>query len=101
MSTYDAKTLLELWKKGELTTEMAVGHLIQRLLDHEERLTGGGADGRSATRRVIGRKKRCLYGRRKISNNISCIVFTSQHSAKSAQKENSWFRPLNQESYHQ
>ena len=38
MSTYDAKTLLELWKKGELTTEMAIGHLVQRLLDHEERL---------------------------------------------------------------
>ena len=38
MSTYDAKTLLDLWKKGELTTEMAIEHLIQRLLDHEERL---------------------------------------------------------------
>ncbi len=38
MATYDAKTLLELWKQGELTTEMAVGHLIQRLLEHEERL---------------------------------------------------------------
>ncbi len=38
MSTYDAETLLERWKKGELTAEMAVGHLIQRLLDHEARL---------------------------------------------------------------
>ena len=38
MATYDAKSLLELWKKGEMTTEMAVGHLIQRVLEHEERL---------------------------------------------------------------
>lgn len=38
MSAYDAKTLLTLWIKGELTTEQTVGHLVQRLLDHEERL---------------------------------------------------------------
>ena len=38
MATYDVQTLLDKWKKGELTTEMAVEHLIQRLLDHEERL---------------------------------------------------------------
>ncbi len=37
-STYDPQTLLDKWKKGEMTTEMAMGHLIQRLLDHEERL---------------------------------------------------------------
>ncbi len=37
-STYPPQTLLEKWKKGEMTAEMAVGHLMQRLLDHEERL---------------------------------------------------------------
>ena len=37
-STYPPQTLLEKWKKGEMTAEMAVGHLVQHLLDHEARL---------------------------------------------------------------
>ena len=39
-STYPSQILLELWRKGEMTTEMAIGHLVQRLLDHEARLQG-------------------------------------------------------------
>lgn len=38
MSTYLPKPLLDLWAKGMLTVEMAIGHILQRLLDHEERL---------------------------------------------------------------
>ena len=37
-STYSPKALLELWKKVELTIEMAIGHILQRLVDHEDRL---------------------------------------------------------------
>ena len=37
-STYSPQTLLDLWKKVELTIEMAVGHILQRLVNHEERL---------------------------------------------------------------
>lgn len=38
MGAYDAKTLLDKWKKGELTTEMAVGQLVQLLTEYEKRL---------------------------------------------------------------
>ncbi|MBV7340153.1 hypothetical protein KFU94_70500 [Chloroflexi bacterium TSY] len=38
MATYLPKTLFEMWKKGELTIEMAIGHVLQRLLDYDERL---------------------------------------------------------------
>jgi hypothetical protein len=38
MSTYLPDQLLALWAKGKLTLEMAIGHILQRLLDHEERL---------------------------------------------------------------
>ena len=38
MATYLPKALYEMWKKAELTMEMAIGHILQRLLDHDERL---------------------------------------------------------------
>ena len=38
MSTYLPEQLLSLWAKSKLTIEMAIGHILQRLLDHEERL---------------------------------------------------------------
>ncbi|MBV7336559.1 hypothetical protein KFU94_51675 [Chloroflexi bacterium TSY] len=38
MATYLPKTLFEMWKKAELTLEMAIGHILQRLLDYDERL---------------------------------------------------------------
>ncbi len=38
MATYLPERLLELWAKSQLTVEMAVGHILQRLLNHEERL---------------------------------------------------------------
>ena len=39
MSTYLPKTLLEMWSKSMLSVEMAIGHILQRLLNHEERLS--------------------------------------------------------------
>lgn len=39
MSTYLPKTLLEMWSKSMLTVEMAIGHILQGLLKHEERLS--------------------------------------------------------------
>ncbi|MEZ4862147.1 MAG: hypothetical protein R3C14_12595 [Caldilineaceae bacterium] len=38
MSTYPVKKLLDLWAQGRLTLEQAIGHILQRLLDHEARL---------------------------------------------------------------
>ncbi len=38
MSAYLPKTLLELWSKKKLSVEMAIGQMLQRLVDHEERL---------------------------------------------------------------
>jgi hypothetical protein len=38
MSTYLPAQLLALWTKSKLTLEMAVGHILQRLVNHEERL---------------------------------------------------------------
>ncbi|MEZ4862138.1 MAG: hypothetical protein R3C14_12550 [Caldilineaceae bacterium] len=35
MSTYPVKKLLDLWAQGRLTLEQAIGHILQRLLDHE------------------------------------------------------------------
>ena len=32
MSTYTIPELIQLWRKGELTIEQAVGHLLQNLL---------------------------------------------------------------------
>ena len=34
----ERKTLLELWYKSKLSVDMAIGHILQRLLDLEERL---------------------------------------------------------------
>ncbi len=39
MSTYLPRTLLEMWSKSMLSVEMAIGHILQRLLKHEERLS--------------------------------------------------------------
>ena len=33
MSTYPIPELLQRWRKGELTTEQAVGHILQNFLD--------------------------------------------------------------------
>ena len=38
MSTYLPEQLLSLWAKSKLTVEMAIGHILQRLLDHDQRL---------------------------------------------------------------
>ena len=37
-STYPPERLLDLWSRGELTTEQAIGHILQHLLDHDKRL---------------------------------------------------------------
>ena len=38
MSAYHPKKLFELWSKSQLSIEMAIGQILQRLLNHEERL---------------------------------------------------------------
>lgn len=38
MSTYPLKTLLALWEHSKVTLEQIVGHMLQRLFNHEERL---------------------------------------------------------------
>lgn len=38
MSKYSAKEILSLWAKGELTSEQAIGHLIQNLIACVERI---------------------------------------------------------------
>ena len=38
MSNYHPEPLLDQWVKGKLTMEMAIGHILQRQLDHEARL---------------------------------------------------------------
>ncbi len=38
-STYPPERLLDLWARGELTTEQAIGHILQHLVEHDKRLT--------------------------------------------------------------
>lgn len=38
MTKYSVKELLSLWAKGELTSEQAIGHLIQNLVACIERI---------------------------------------------------------------
>jgi hypothetical protein len=37
--TYELEKLLNLWHRGDLTTEQMVGHLFQHLAKHEKRIT--------------------------------------------------------------
>ena len=39
MSTYSLPDLLQQWAQGKLTTEQAVGHILQNLLTFAQRLT--------------------------------------------------------------
>ena len=38
MGTYLVEQLRDMWDKGKLTLEMAIGHILQRLVNHDERL---------------------------------------------------------------
>ncbi len=38
MSAHRPQKLLELWAQARLSVEMAIGQILQRLLNHEERL---------------------------------------------------------------
>lgn len=38
MTKYSVKELLSLWAKDELTSEQAIGHLIQNLVAYAERI---------------------------------------------------------------
>ena len=39
MSTYSLPDLLQQWAQGKLTTEQAVGHVLQNMLTFAQRLT--------------------------------------------------------------
>lgn len=39
MSTYPATDLLRLWSQGEITSDQAIGHLVQNLVAVSQRLT--------------------------------------------------------------